>query len=44
MVDDDWDAQRKIMPIVNELVMLTGEANADAEEAVNCAEKVVSID
>lgn len=32
------------MPIVTELTMLRWEANADAEEAVNCAEKVVSID
>jgi hypothetical protein len=39
MVDDDWAAQRQVMPIVTELAMLTREANADAEEAVNCAKK-----
>jgi hypothetical protein len=44
MVDDDWAAQRQVMPIVTELAMLIGEANADAEEVVNCVEKVVSID
>ena len=44
MVDDDWAAERLIMPIVTELAVLTGEGNADAQEAVNSAEEVVSID
>ena len=30
MVEDDWSAQRKIMPMVTELEVLTGEANANA--------------
>ena len=44
MVDDDWAAERHINPIVTELAVLTGEANVDAQEAVNSAEEVVSID
>jgi hypothetical protein len=39
-----WAAQRKIMLVVTELAMLTADANADAQEAVNYAEKVVTID
>ena len=42
IVDDDWAAQRQIMPIVTELAVLSGEAGA--EEAVNHVEEVLSID
>ena len=40
MVDNDWSAQRQIMPIVTELEVLTGEADANVEEP----ERIVTVD
>jgi len=44
MVEDDWAAQRKIMPIVTELTVLTGEAAAGGEEMDSGTESVVTVD
>ena len=38
IVEDDWSAQRQIMPLVTELTVLSGEAGA--EEAVNHVERL----
>jgi hypothetical protein len=40
-VDDDWAAQRQIMPIVTELTLLTEEADADSVARDNDAENIV---
>ncbi|KAK1694628.1 hypothetical protein QYE76_011325 [Lolium multiflorum] len=44
MVEDDWVAQRQVIPIVTESTMLIDEDDADSEARDNAAEKIVSVD